>query len=93
MTSIITLRKKWQYPQFFTPKMQFLSYLNVLWLYAYANLYLILDPDSDHVIQVRRGPVWYISGFATSGLGATVFPGGESEALKRLDRYLERKVH
>ena len=52
----------------------------------------MLDPSSDHAIQVSRGPVWCILGFATASLGSTVFPGGESEALKRLDRYLERKV-
>lgn len=31
-------------------------------------------------------------GFETDGLSTAVWPGGESEALTRLERHLERKV-
>lgn len=32
------------------------------------------------------------AGFDTEGLSSAVWPGGESEALTRLERHLERKV-
>lgn len=32
------------------------------------------------------------SGFETEGLATAVWPGGETEALLRLERHLERKV-
>lgn len=31
-------------------------------------------------------------GFDTDGLSSAVWPGGETEALTRLERHLERKV-
>lgn len=34
----------------------------------------------------------HIIGFDTEGLGPTIFRGGETEALARLERHLERKV-
>lgn len=33
-----------------------------------------------------------LSGFDTDGLPSAVWPGGETEALTRLERHLERKV-
>lgn len=33
-----------------------------------------------------------LSGFETEGLTTAVWPGGETEALMRLERHLERKV-
>jgi len=33
-----------------------------------------------------------LAGFDTEGLGPTIFRGGETEALARLERHLERKV-
>lgn len=32
------------------------------------------------------------TGFDTEGLSSAVWPGGETEALTRLERHLERKV-
>lgn len=32
------------------------------------------------------------AGFDTEGLSSAVWPGGETEALTRLERHLERKV-
>lgn len=32
-------------------------------------------------------------GFETEGLSSVVWPGGETEALTRLERHLERKVN
>lgn len=32
-------------------------------------------------------------GFDTEGLPSAVWPGGETEALTRIERHLERKVH
>lgn len=36
--------------------------------------------------------VYFSVGFDTEGLGPTIFRGGETEALARLERHLERKV-
>lgn len=36
--------------------------------------------------------VYVASGFETEGLSTAVWPGGETEALTRLERHLERKV-
>lgn len=38
--------------------------------------------------------IWRICapGFETDGLSSVVWPGGETEALTRLERHLERKV-
>lgn len=33
-----------------------------------------------------------LTGFETEGLTTAVWPGGETEALMRLERHLERKV-
>lgn len=35
---------------------------------------------------------WMFSGFDTEGLPSAVWPGGETEALTRIERHLERKV-
>lgn len=35
---------------------------------------------------------FFILGFDTDGLPSAVWPGGETEALTRLERHLERKV-
>lgn len=35
---------------------------------------------------------WMISGFDIEGLPSAVWPGGETEALTRIERHLERKV-
>lgn len=37
-------------------------------------------------------PVSFGVGFETEGLPSAVWPGGETEALTRLERHLERKV-
>lgn len=34
----------------------------------------------------------FSAGFDTEGLSSAVWPGGETEALTRLERHLERKV-
>lgn len=34
----------------------------------------------------------FVVGFETEGLPSAVWPGGETEALTRLERHLERKV-
>lgn len=34
----------------------------------------------------------FLAGFDTEGLSSAVWPGGETEALTRLERHLERKV-
>lgn len=34
----------------------------------------------------------FVVGFETEGLPCAVWPGGETEALTRLERHLERKV-
>lgn len=36
--------------------------------------------------------VFFETGFDTEGLSSAVWPGGETEALTRLERHLERKV-
>lgn len=36
--------------------------------------------------------IFIFSGFDTDGLPSAVWPGGETEALTRLERHLERKV-
>lgn len=35
---------------------------------------------------------FFFPGFDTDGLPSAVWPGGETEALTRLERHLERKV-
>lgn len=35
---------------------------------------------------------YFGAGFDTEGLSSAVWPGGETEALTRLERHLERKV-
>lgn len=35
---------------------------------------------------------FFFLGFDTDGLPSAVWPGGETEALTRLERHLERKV-
>ena len=37
-------------------------------------------------------PFPFFLGFDTDGLPSAVWPGGETEALTRLERHLERKV-
>lgn len=37
-------------------------------------------------------PLLFLVGFPTEGLGPAVWQGGETEALARLDKHLERKV-
>ena len=37
-------------------------------------------------------PFFFFPGFDTDGLPSAVWPGGETEALTRLERHLERKV-
>lgn len=42
--------------------------------------------------QGRGANTVYLTGFETDGLITAAWPGGETEALVRLERHLERKV-
>lgn len=45
-----------------------------------------------HFCMPERWFRWMFSGFDTEGLPSAVWPGGETEALTRIERHLERKV-
>lgn len=43
------------------------------------------------LVWIRMDTCWF-SGFDIEGLPSAVWPGGETEALTRIERHLERKV-
>lgn len=57
----------------------------VVWLKQ--SVFSILITDDEHLC------VFSASGFKTQGAGVPVWRGGETEALERLNKHLDRKVN
>ena len=59
------------------------------------KIYCVIQPHSESLCLLRRWftvfTVWF-TGFDIEGLPTAVWPGGETEALTRIERHLERKV-
>lgn len=51
-----------------------------------------MDNRGSSVKQSKHSDVWFLAGFETDELSIPVWLGGESEALARLERHLQRKA-
>ena len=73
--------------QYFSLNLKKRNYTDLIEIFQLNNLFYL-----DYCLKPFPEHVYFSVGFDTEGLGPTIFRGGETEALARLERHLERKV-